>query len=140
MTTQETTDKATTGAELGAHVATEKASAKKNPSHKTRPPRGRKIAKRGNAKSAMLQKQATASKKIAKSERTAVASRPGSKGARILELMRRPKGVTLAEIMKITGWQPHSVRGFISIAGKKHNMKIESSKSGDGNRVYGIAE
>jgi hypothetical protein len=32
-------------------------------------------------------------------------------------MMRRAKGVTLAEIMKITGWQPHTVRGFVSILG-----------------------
>ena len=38
--------------------------------------------------------------------------------------------------MKATDWQAHSVRGFISIAGKKHNVKIESSKSDAGDRVY----
>jgi len=53
--------------------------------------------------------------------------------------MKRPKGVTLAEIMKATGWQPHTVRGFVSILGTKGGEKIESSKSADGERTYKIA-
>ena len=45
-------------------------------------------------------------------------------------------GATLAEIMAATGWQTHSVRGFISTAGNKHNVKIESSKNEAGERLY----
>jgi hypothetical protein len=41
----------------------------------------------------------------------------GNKKAEVLTLMRRAKGVTLAEIMKATGWQKHTVRGFVSILG-----------------------
>ena len=59
-----------------------------------------------------------------------------SKGAKIMEMIARAKGATLAEIMKATDWQAHSVRGFISTAGKKHNVKIESSKNEAGDRVY----
>jgi len=45
--------------------------------------------------------------------------------------------VTLAEIMKATGWQAHSVRGFISGAlGKKMGLTVESTKREDGERVY----
>jgi uncharacterized protein DUF3489 len=52
-------------------------------------------------------------------------------------MIRRPKGATLAEIMKATGWQPHSVRGFISGAvGKKMGLTVESTKNDDGERVY----
>jgi len=57
----------------------------------------------------------------------------------VIALMKRPKGVTLAEIMKATGWQPHTVRGFVSILGTKGGEKIESSKSADGERTYKIA-
>jgi hypothetical protein len=53
-------------------------------------------------------------------------------------MIGRPKGATLAEIMKATGWQAHSVRGFLSIAGKKHSVKIESAKNEAGDRVYSI--
>jgi len=50
--------------------------------------------------------------------------------------MKRAKGATLGEIMKATGWQAHTVRGFVSILGKKRGEKIESSKSADGERSY----
>ena len=56
----------------------------------------------------------------------------------ILEMIGRAEGATLAEIMKAAGWQAHSVRGFISTAGKKHNITIESSKNEAGERVYMI--
>jgi hypothetical protein len=83
---------------------------------------------------------AKASKKAAKSDRQAAAPRPESKGAKILEMIGRAKGATLAEIMKATEWQAHSVRGFISTAGKKHGVKIESTKNDAGERTYKIAK
>jgi len=54
--------------------------------------------------------------------------------------MKRAKGATLAEIIKATGWQAHTVRGFVSILGKKGGENIESSKSADGGRTYKIAK
>ena len=60
------------------------------------------------------------------------------KGAQILEMIGRAKGATLAEIMAAAGWQAHSVRGFISTAGKKHGVKIESRKNESGERAYRI--
>ncbi len=44
----------------------------------------------------------------------AVTARRGTKTAKILDLLKRPGGVTLKELVKATGWQPHSVRGFLS--------------------------
>ena len=70
----------------------------------------------------------------------ASAPRAESKGAKILALIGRAKGATLAEIMKITDWQAHSVRGFLSTAAKKHKLKIESAKNEAGERVYKIAK
>ena len=55
-------------------------------------------------------------------------------------MIARAKGATLAEIMKATDWQAHSVRGFISTAGKKHGIKIESAKNDAGERTYKIAK
>ena len=39
---------------------------------------------------------------------------------------------------KATDWQAHSVRGFLSTAAKKHGLKIESTKTEAGDRVYQI--
>jgi hypothetical protein len=55
-------------------------------------------------------------------------------------MIARTKGATLAEIMKATEWQAHSVRGFISTAGRKHGFKIESAKNDAGERVYRSAK
>jgi hypothetical protein len=38
--------------------------------------------------------------------------------------------------MKMTGWQPHSVRGFLSTFGKKMGTLVESFKNGEGERAY----
>jgi len=66
-------------------------------------------------------------------------AREGSKKATVLELLRRPEGATLADIMSATGWQPHSVRGFISGAlGKKMGLTVESLKTAEGARAYRI--
>ena len=67
-------------------------------------------------------------------------AREGSKKAAILALLRRPDGATLKDLMAATGWQAHSVRGFISGAiVKKMGLKVESEKRSDGERTYRIA-
>ena len=62
-----------------------------------------------------------------------------NKKAEVIGMMKRAKGVTLAEIMEATSWQAHTVRGFVSILGKG-GEKIESSKNGEGERTYKIAK
>src|SRR5580704_13471134 len=132
------TENAATVAEQGAHVAPEKASSKKGATQKKGAPKGKKSAKGGKAK-ASPKKKAKAGKK-AKPAHAKEASTPRaeSKGAKILELIGRPKGATLAEIVKATVWQKHSIRGFLSTAAKKHGLKIESTKSEAGDRVYQV--
>ncbi len=67
-------------------------------------------------------------------------AREGSKKAAILELLRKPNGATLKDLMAATGWQAHSVRGFISGAiVKKMGLKVESQKRADGERTYLLA-
>ena len=130
-----TTNEAATAAEQGATVAREKASSKKGASQKKGAPKAKKSA-------TVPKKETKPSKKAAKPERAAKATAPRaeSKGAKILDMIARAKGATLAEIMKATDWQAHSVRGFISTAGKKHNVKIESSKNEAGDRIYKITK
>jgi Protein of unknown function (DUF3489) len=67
-------------------------------------------------------------------------ARGGSKTAKILDLLKRPSGAILKELQKATGWQPHSVRGFLSGAvGKKMGIPVESFKNADGVRAYRIS-
>jgi len=83
-------------------------------------------------------KQAKAAKHANPSEE-AKPAREGSKKAIVVELLRRPEGATLADLMSATGWQAHSVRGFLSGAlGKKMGLAVESAKSAAGGRVYRI--
>ena len=135
-TTTETTD---TIAEQSAPVAPEKAPSKKGATQKKGAPKGQKAAKGGKAKPAP-KKDAKAGKKAAKPAPAKEASTPRaeSKGTKILALIGRPKGASLAEIQKATDWQAHSVRGFLSTAAKKHGLKIESTKTEAGDRVYQI--
>jgi hypothetical protein len=136
MTNAETYDTAATVAEQGAHGAPEKAPSKKGASQKKGAPKSQKTAKGGKAK-ATPKKEAKASKKPA-TAKEASTPRPESKGAKILDLIGRAKGASLAEIMKATDWQAHSVRGFLSTAAKKHGLKIESTKTETGDRVYRV--
>jgi hypothetical protein len=64
---------------------------------------------------------------------------PANKKAEAIALMKRAKGTTLAEIMAVTKWQAHTVRGFVSILGSKGGEQVESSKNAAGERVYKIA-
>jgi uncharacterized membrane protein len=67
------------------------------------------------------------------------AARYGSKTAKILDLLKRPGGATSRELMKATGWLPHSVRGFISgTARKKMGLNVVSAKGEDGERTYSV--
>jgi hypothetical protein len=63
-----------------------------------------------------------------------------NKKAEVMALMRRSRGATLAEIMAATGWQKHTVRGFVSILGKKGGVPVESSKNSGGERTYKIGK
>ncbi len=68
------------------------------------------------------------------------ATRDGSKKAIVLDMLKRPDGATLADIMSATSWQAHSVRGFISGSlGKKMGLTVESFKRPDGVRAYRLA-
>ena len=77
------------------------------------------------------------SKNVSKSQKSAATT----KAKKIAGLLRRNNGATIAELVNATGWQAHSVRGFISGAlGKKMGIKVESFKSESGERAYRVAQ
>src|SRR5215470_13260816 len=63
----------------------------------------------------------------------------GSKQSRVIAMLQSPAGATIAAMMKATGWQQHSVRGFLAgVVRKRLKLKLNSKKV-DGERVYQVA-
>jgi hypothetical protein len=87
-------------------------------------------------------KKAKPAKKVGRAKKQASQAKADrtNKKAEVIAMMKRAKGASLAEIMKATGWQPHTVRGFVSILGSKGGEKIESSKNAEGERTYKIGK
>jgi hypothetical protein len=77
------------------------------------------------AKSNMSPTQAA---RRAPASKGATEARPNKK-AEVIAMMKRAKGATLSQIVELTGWQKHTVRGFVSLLGSKAGEKIESSKN-----------
>ena len=73
-------------------------------------------------------------------KKPATAQRGGTKTDKILGLLKQSGGVTLQELVKATGRQPHSVRGFLSgTIGKKMGTPVESFKGVEGDRSYRLS-
>jgi hypothetical protein len=84
-------------------------------------------------------RNATPSKPKPKTAPKSNGTRQGTKAEEILYLLKRPDGASLKEIMKATGWQAHSVRGFISgTLRKKMSLTVVSTKTEGGERNYSI--
>ena len=74
----------------------------------------------------------------APAETTSKKADPGSKQSRVIAMLQSPTGATIAAMMKTTGWQQHSVRGFLAaVVRKRLKLKLNSMKV-DGDRVYRI--
>ena len=66
--------------------------------------------------------------------------RAGTKKEEVLRMLRRKNGATNAELQEAMGWQPHSVRGFISGGLRKTGVAVENIKRANGDTAYHIAE
>jgi hypothetical protein len=60
-----------------------------------------------------------------------------SKSAAVAKLLSRPKGATVDEMMSVTGWQPHSVRAFLSGLRKRGLLLIREERK-DGRSAYRV--
>jgi hypothetical protein len=68
----------------------------------------------------------------------AAAVRSGTKQSAAIEMLRSPGGASMAALTKATGWQPHSVRGFLAgIVRKRLKLDLKSAVVG-GIRIYRI--
>jgi hypothetical protein len=84
-------------------------------------------------------KKPSPAKKAPKGAKKATGARDGSKSAKILDLLKRPGGATTKELLKTTGWQAHSLRGFLSgTVGRKMGLTVTSTKGEDGERRYSV--
>jgi hypothetical protein len=92
--------------------------------------------KRSSDAATPTRSQSTAAPKRREKSRT---DRPNdSKQAKVIAMLRAPAGTSIVALMKATGWQQHSVRGFFAgVVRKKLKLNL-SSKKVDGKRIYHI--
>jgi hypothetical protein len=102
----------------------------------TKPKSKPKASPRSTARKSV--KPASRKRSAAASPRSAAG--PNTKHARIIAMLRKPAGATIAAIMTATDWQQHSVRGFLAgVVRKKLGLNLVSEQTDKG-RVYRIKD
>jgi hypothetical protein len=86
---------------------------------------------------AMESPEQTGRNRDGKREKRSLPFREGSKAAQVFALLCRPEGATVREMQELTGWQRHSVRGFLSASVRRQGSRVRSfSRSGE--RAYRV--
>ena len=94
------------------------------------------VKKRTVATTAVI--AATKTAQQSQNERKPEQGKSGSKQTHVIAMLRSPVGATIDAMMKATGWQQHSVRGFLAgVVRKRLSLKLNSEKLND-NRIYKI--
>jgi hypothetical protein len=93
----------------------------------------------GSPKKVKASHKAASASKTPTPRKKAQSVRQNSKTQNVIDLLKAPGGATLNQLMKATGWQAHSVRGFLSgTVGKKMGLTVISIKTEAGERAYSI--
>jgi hypothetical protein len=94
------------------------------------------MAKRKVERTAKPRSETKTRSKVKRTNPTAPNSRAKSKQDAVLVLLSRPQGATIEAMIEATGWQAHSVRGFLAgVVRKKLGLTLDSEKT-DGERIY----
>jgi hypothetical protein len=73
---------------------------------------------------AIIQLRQALSRRPTTTPRDPTTPRPGTKQATVLALLRRSEGATIAQIMSATGWQAHTVRGFLAGLKRRQGLSV----------------
>lgn len=85
-------------------------------------------------------KQVTTQRKSRLSRKVRLPSKRETKGDRIITLLKRSGGASIADLIKVTGWQAHSLRGFLSATIKRRmGLSLVSERLDGKARRYRIA-
>ncbi len=98
-----------------------------------------KAKRKPNTQAHLTDKKVASSPRSAPRKPTRAKSSGAAKASVVIRLLQRKSGASIAELQKATGWQPHSVRGFLSGTVKKRlGHDLRSEKSADSARRYTI--
>ena len=115
-----------------------KTQSRKTSSRSAVAPRRTGLASRASTKTAKVAAVKKISSTPARSLDQPVRHRAGSKQARVIEMLMKPEGTTIDDIMKATDWQQHSVRGFFAGVIRKKLKLTLISEAAEAGRIYKI--